>query len=248
MGIYLTTSSEIYLNTRDLIVLEIQNEIVKFIKRNRVSTTEVADALGKDGLLPALKPMTQDQHKVGKIRCIFAAHESNYAVHEQIREIEEGEVIIVFVHECKERAILGDLVTRYVMMYQGAEALVVDGAIRDVARLRREKYPVWASGITPIGCFNTPSAPFPADKVKMIKDKYEGGVAVCDDGGVVVIPSFLINANMLEKLHQIELQEDVWSYCLNTLKWDTKRIVCDKEYLTNVDTLPDVYKESLNQL
>ena len=53
---------------------------------------------------------------------------------------------------------------------------------------------------------------------------------------------------ILEKLHNIELQEDVWSYCLNTLKWDTKRIICDKEYLKNVDNLPDIYKERLTKL
>ena len=69
-----------------------------------------------------------------------------------------------------------------------------------------------------------------------------------DDGGVVVIPAAMVNNEMLEKLHRIELQEDVWLYCLNTLKWDTKRIVCDKEYLENIDVLPDGYKEYVGQL
>lgn len=229
-------------------MLNIEYEIIRYIRRNRVSTTELADALGKTGELSELKSIGEDQHKVGRVRCIFAAYESNYEVHDQIRDIKEGEIVIVFIHECKGRAILGDLISRFVLMYQGAEALVVDGAIRDVARLRREKYAVWANGFTPIGCFNTPANPFPSDKRKELEKKYNGGIAICDDGGVVIIPANQVDDKMLEKLQRIELQEDVWSYCLNTLKWDTKRIICEKEYLKNSDILPDTYKEKLMQL
>ena len=88
--------------TRDIFMTNIQADIIKFIKRNRVSTTEVADALGKTGLLPRVKPITEDQHKVGKVRCIFTANESNYELHEQIRDVEEGEIVIVFVNECND--------------------------------------------------------------------------------------------------------------------------------------------------
>jgi 4-hydroxy-4-methyl-2-oxoglutarate aldolase len=223
-------------------------EILRFIQRNRVSTTEVTDALGKAGELRGIFPLTQDQHKVGKVRCVFASFNSNYAVHEQIRDVEEGEIVIVFAHECDGRAILGDLIAKFIIMYRGAEALVVNGAVRDAARLRRERYPIWAKEITPLGCFNTPTEPFPQLKAEELRRNYEGGIAVCDDGGVVVIPPNQVNDELLEKLQRIELQEDVWYYCLNTLKWDTKRIVCDKEYLTNTEILPDAYKEKLAQL
>ena len=229
-------------------MLNIEDEIIKFIRKNRVSTTEVADALGKTGGLSELRPIVGDQHKVGRVRCVFAAYESNYEVHDQIRDIKEGEVVVVFVHACQDRAILGDIVSRFVLFYQGAEALVVDGSVRDASRFKREKYSIWAKDFTPIGCFNTPAQRFPSDKRREIEKKYNGGIAVCDDGGVVIIPVSLLDDEILEKLHNIELQEDVWSYCLNTLKWDTKRIICDKEYLKNVDILPDTYKERLTQL
>jgi len=228
--------------------MSIEEEIILFIRRNRVSTTELADAMGKKGLMPGVKPIIDDVHRVGRVRCVFAAFESNYEVHEQIRDIQEGEVVVVFVHECNDRAILGDLVARFIMFYRGAEALVVNGALRDLARLKREKYPIWSEGVTPIGCFNTPAEPFPEEQRKSIEKKYSGGIAVCDDGGVVVIPPDQVNTEMLEKLYRIELQEDVWAYCLNTLKWDTKRIVCDKEYLQKSDMLPDSYNLQLAEL
>lgn len=223
-------------------------EIIEFIRRNRVSTTEVTDALGKSGVISGLYPLTPDQFRVGRARCVFAAHKSNHAVHAQVRDVQEGEVVIVFAHECEDRAILGDLISKFVLLYKGAAALVVVGLVRDAARLRRERYPIWAKGVTPLGCFNTDNGAFPENLRRDIARKIDNGVAVCDDGGVVVIPAENLNTGMLERLRHIELQEDIWFYCLDTLKWDTKRIVCEKEYLNQRDLLPQSYREQLAAL
>ncbi|MBF0603468.1 MAG: RraA family protein [Nitrospirae bacterium] len=218
-------------------------KIVSFIAANRVSTTEVADALDKSGVLPGLTPLSRDMHKVGRVRTIFTAYGSNYDVHEQIRFTQPGEVVIVFAHECEGKAIFGDLVTKFAVLYRQAEALVVNGLVRDASRLQRERYPVWAQGVTPLGCINTQTEPYPAQNAAQIRDQLDRGVAVCDDGGVVVIPRHRMNEEMLDRLHKIELQEDVWYYCLNTLKWDTKRIVCDKEYKNGAGLFPEQFKE-----
>lgn len=228
--------------------MTIRDEIVRFIRQNRVSTTEVADALGKSGVLRGLSPVTPDFHRVGPARALFTAHCSNYALHEQARELQPGEVAVVFAHGCEDRAVLGDLISKFILLYQGAEALVVDGLVRDAARLRRERYAVWSAGVTPLGCFNTPADPFPAELEAERRAAVDGGVAVCDDGGVVVIPANRLDADMLERLKRMELQEDVWYYCLDTLKWDTKTIVCDRAYLNEPELLPSVYRERLIEL
>ena len=227
--------------------MNVAGAILQYLRRNRVSTTEVADALGKNGVLPGLSPITPHEFKVGTARCVFTANNSNYDLHEQIRQVREGDVVIVFAHDCEGRALLGDLVARYLLLYRGAEALVVDGLVRDAARLRRERYPVWARGATPLGCHNVPAKPFPAEEAAALRRSIEGGIAVCDDGGVTVIPAHLLTNELLERLQFIELQEDIWYYCLNTLKWDTKRIVCDKEYLTQRELLPPAYRDRFDQ-
>ena len=228
--------------------VEMRDKIVAYIRENRVSTTEVADALGKSGVIPLVLPICSDLFKVGPIRCVFTANESNYCVHEQIRHVQKGEVVVIFAHNCKDRAILGDIVAKFILMYKGAEALVIDGPIRDVAVLRRERFSIWAKGVNPIGCFNKIAAAFPEDLEKSLREHYDGGIAVCDDGGVAVIPPDRINEEMLSRLHLIEAQEDVWRFCLNTLKWDTKQIVCDKEYLKQTDLLPKAFLENLELL
>jgi 4-hydroxy-4-methyl-2-oxoglutarate aldolase len=228
--------------------MDYSQKILEFCISNRVSTTEVADALSKSGVLPKVVPITQGQFRVGRVRTIFAANQSNYAVHDQIREVQNGEVVIIFAHDCDDRAIIGDLISKYILLYRGAAAVVVQGLVRDAACLRREGYAVWSEGVTPLGCYNVPADEFPEAKKQQIKKMYEGGIAVCDDGGVTVIAKELLNEEMLSRLNRIEMQEDIWFFCLDTLKWDTKKIVCDKAYLTEQDLLSSIHVEQLKDL
>lgn len=222
--------------------------ILDYCRKNRVSTTEVADALGKSGVFPRVLPVNDGQYRIGPVRCVFTANNSNYAVHEQIRDVKDGEVVIIFTHQCEERAIIGDLISKYALLYRGAAAVVVQGRVRDVAALRREGYALWSDGVSPLGCFNTPTDPYPAELEKQMRELYEGGVAICDDGGVTVISKKLLNEEMLKRLQRIEMQEDIWFFCLDTLKWDTKKIVCDKAYLNETSLLSSVHVEQLKEL
>lgn len=223
-------------------------EILDYCRKNRVSTTEVADALGKSGVFPKVLPVSPNQYRIGPVRCVFTANNSNYAVHEQIREVQDGEVVIIFAHQCNDRAIIGDLISKYALLYRGAAAIVVQGMVRDVASLRREGFALWSDGVSPLGCFNTPAEPYPAELEKQMRELYEGGVAICDDGGVTVIGRKLLNEDMLKRLQRLEMQEDIWFFCLDTLKWDTKKIVCDKAYLHETGLLSSVHVEQLREL
>jgi 4-hydroxy-4-methyl-2-oxoglutarate aldolase len=224
-------------------------KIIDFCKKNRVSTTEVADALGKSGVFPRVLPISPNLYKVGPIRCVFTANNSNFDVHEQIRHVKEGEVVLILTHGCEiDRAIIGELIAKYVLLYLGAAAIIVQGPVRDAAVLRREGYAIWSAGVSPLGCFNKPVKPYPSSLEAETREKYEGGVAVCDDGGVTIIENTLLNEDTLERLNCIEIQEDIWFYCLDTLKWDTKKIVCDKAYLTETDLLSAVHIQQLREL
>lgn len=225
-----------------------KQEIINFCIENRVSTTEVADALGKSGVLPKVLPINLNQYRIGPVRTIFTANNSNYSVHEQLRNVKKGEIVIIFAHRCEERAIIGDLVAKFTLLYKGAAALVVQGMVRDAAAIRREGYAIWSYGVSPLGCFNTPSDPYPCDLENEMRVLYDGGVAICDDGGVSIIGKEKLNAEMLERLKRIEMQEDIWFFCLDTLKWDTLKIVCDKAYLTEKNLLSTIHLNKLDEL
>ena len=224
------------------------DEIVSLIRTNRISTTEVADALGKQGVLPKIGPMSPDIHRVGPIRVLFAANGSNHLVHRGLPSLQPGEVGVVFTDGCEDHAIFGDLVSKYAILYCQAEAMVIDGLVRDAARIRRERYPVWSSGVTPLGCTNVFLGEFPEEKARRLTEQYSGGVAVCDDGGVVLVAAQNCTDELIERLHRIELQEDCWYFCLDTLKWSTYDIVCERKYLGSPDILPPVYRSAMKSL
>lgn len=216
---------------------DIYNDILDYLVRNRVSTTEVADCLGKKGALPGLMPCNSGYYKAGKIVWIYAYNESNWPVHEQIQDMDEDCIVFVDAFNCGERAIFGELVSKYILLYYQSRAIVVNGKMRDAAELIRQNWPIWCSGYTPIGCFNKkPECEVDEAWKKEHKKKYEGAIAVCDDCGVVVIPKEQISEEFLEKLHNIEDQEDIWFDRLDHYKESTFEIVCKKEYLKD-----DVY-------
>lgn len=59
-----------------------------------------------------------------------------------------GDVIVVAAGGLKERACFGDM-TATCWKSKGIEGVVIDGAARDVARLRSLAFPVFARGVTP---------------------------------------------------------------------------------------------------
>lgn len=209
-----------------------KDKIIDYIRRNRVSTTEVADCMGKSGVLPEVSPITAGVFKVGSIKWVYAQKESNWDVHEQIVSVKENDIVMIDAFECGSRAIAGELVCKYLLLYRQAGAIVSNGKMRDAGALLRERYPVWCTGFSPIGCFNSKvENPVDAKLLAEHKALYDGAISVCDDCGVVVIPKELHTKEFLERLIQIEEQEDIWFDRLDRYKENTFEIVCLKKYL-----------------
>lgn len=221
--------------------MNIKDKIIDYIKKNRVSTTEVADALGKTGAVEKVKPINKGHFKVGIIKWVFACDESNWTVHEQIKDIEESHIVFVDVFDCSGRAVFGELVSKYLLLYRQSEGIVVRGNMRDAASLLRQNWPIWCEGFNPVGCFNKEPSNIPdADALKQHRDEYDGAVAVCDDCGVVIIPKNQLNEDFLADLQKIENQEDIWFDRLDHYKENTFDIVCKKKYMDDQN-----YKERL---
>ncbi len=215
--------------------MDITTEIIKKIKTNRISTTEVADCLDKTGAVKDVYALNRGHFRVGKIFWVYAWNESNWEVHEQIRDVQENDIVFIEPFNCKDRAIIGELVTKYILLYRQAGALVVSGKLRDVPHLIKENWPIWFNGPNPVGCFNRPNYDNPMDEtvIAQRKNDLNGSIAVCDDTGVVIIPKHHHNDEFMKKLDWIEEQEDIWFDCIDRLKWDTFDTVCLKKYLDN---------------
>ncbi len=224
--------------------MEIALEIADLIRRNRISTTEVADALGKKGSILGVNPMNSLKYAVGRVRLITPVDDSNYLLHREIQDVEPGEIVFVKPQNFTEVAVFGDLVAKYVLLYRQAAAIVVDGNVRDTARLVREGYAIWCRGSNPVGAINS------STRVETDYPPVQGshGIAVCDEGGVVIISEDECNAKTLARLRHIEALEDMWQYCLNTLKWSTFEIVVEKRYLIETRDIPPELLRAITEL
>ena len=208
--------------------------IIDYIKINRVSTTEVADALGKKGALVDTYSLNRGHFKVGRCQYTYIYKESNWTLHEQIQQVEKNSIVLVDDLGSNGRAIFGDIVAKYVLLYSQAAAIVTNGKIRDAHSLIKEKYPIWSSGVNPVGCFNIkPIGEIDQELLKERKDYFNNSIIVADDTGVVIIQKDNINEKLLNKLKNIEVQEDTWFDCIDRLKWNTFDTICLQKYTNN---------------
>lgn len=227
----------------------IKQQALELIEANKISTTEVADVLGKTGQIEGVHPLNPQMFKAGEVKVIYAINNSNYEVHKQLAESDDIKNKILFIYNVNcDRAVFGDLVSKYIMLYKRAKAIVINGKLRDAHTLIKEKYPIWLEGVSPIGCVNRPNGPeIDPTLLQEIKDKYDGSIMVCDDSGVVMIPKDKIDEKLLTKLEFIEFQEDIWFYCVDTLKMSTFDTVCKKKYLEG-GLIDDKMLSKLNEI
>ena len=211
---------------------EVKRKIIEYIKINRVSTTEVADCLGKIGVIENALPLNRGHFCVGEIRYLFAVGESNWNVHEDLEKECKNKIVFIDCIDVNNRAIIGDIVSKYTILYKRARAIVTNGKMRDAHILIKENYPIWCSGVSPVGCFNKKvDTQKYIDEINSNREYYEGAIAVCDDSGCVVIPKDKITVEFYESLERIEEQEDIWYDCIDRRKWSTYRTICLKDYL-----------------
>ena len=213
--------------------MERKEKVISYIQRNRVSTTEVADCMGKSGALDGVFPLNAHHFAVGEIQYLYAIQDSNWTVHEELDRVPVmDKIVMIDAIDVHGRAIIGDIVSKYILLYMGNRGIICTGKMRDAHILKKENYPIWCAGVSPVGCFNkdVDKSEF-ADEIRERKDFYQGAVAVCDDSGVVVIPKESISEEFYNKLIAIEEQEDIWYDCIDRKKWSTYRTICLKEYL-----------------
>ena len=63
-----------------------KTEIIDYIQRNRVSSTEVADCMNKTGALPRVNALNRGHFCVGNVFWAYACDASNWSVHEQVEK------------------------------------------------------------------------------------------------------------------------------------------------------------------
>ena len=149
------------------------------------------DSMNRDRCMDAtVSPIAEGYTMVGHARTISVMAGDNGAVHAALPLIQPGEILVVTAGGAGEVAIIGEIIAECAKA-QGCAGIVLDGAVRDVASLRKLGIPVYAAGATPRG----PHKGFGGEIDTSIAC---GGVVVApgdlvlgDDDGICVVPRAL---------------------------------------------------------
>jgi regulator of RNase E activity RraA len=108
---------------------------------------------------------------------------------EALDSVLPGEVVVVCASESKRNAPWGELLSTAARA-RGARGAVIDGLVRDVAKIQALGFPVFTAGIKPVdskGRVLAVDYNLPVVRGGVLVSP--GDLVVADDGGVVVVPA-----------------------------------------------------------
>src|SRR5580692_8966701 len=157
-----------------------------------IPTATLSDAMGRHGALSsAIRPVYENIRMVGAALTVLCFPGDNLMTHKALQMVQPGDVLVIddgdyntgcFGHKSALHA-----------RSKGGTGIVVSGSVRDVAMLRRDRFPTFARGVSPRAPQkNTPgSINVPVHIGGIVI--HPGDIVVGDDDGVVVVPLAMAN-------------------------------------------------------
>jgi RraA family protein len=136
---------------------------------------------------PLLRPMHNGAKLCGPAFTVRTAPGDNLLVHKAIDTAEPGDVIVVDAGGFNDHAIIGELMSARAEQ-RGVGGMVIWGAIRDSAELRRGSFPVYASGVTHRGPYKNGPGEINVPIVMGGIPVNPGDIIVGDADGLVAVP------------------------------------------------------------
>jgi 4-hydroxy-4-methyl-2-oxoglutarate aldolase len=149
----------------------------------------VADVLGPGHVMHArVKPLAPGMRIVGAAYCLRLPLTDNLGMHVAVKDAMAGDVIVADQQGAALGAPVGEIMARAAQQ-QGLAGIVLDGAVRDVAKLRASSWPVFAAGVHAQQCRKDGPAWLRLPMTCAGVNVNPGDVVLGDDDGVVVVPA-----------------------------------------------------------
>lgn len=156
---------------------------------------------------PRLRPMHKGGALLGNALTVKVRPGDNLMVHKAIDMAMPRDVIVVDAGGDLTHAIIGEMMMRHAQK-RGVTGLVINGAIRDLATIGADYFPVYAAGVTHRGPYK--DGPGEINVAIAIDGMViePGDVIVGDEDGVVAVP-LAQAASLLELAEKHRAKEDV---------------------------------------
>jgi 4-hydroxy-4-methyl-2-oxoglutarate aldolase len=153
----------------------------------RLGSATVYEAAGRRGMIDVpLHQVVPGSRAAGPARTVRCGQDDNLMVHAAMAAVQPGEVLVLTMPEPGAVALLGDLLATQAKV-QGAAAVLVDAAVRDVEELSALGLPVWARFVSIRGA--TKEVVGTLDEPVLVGGQRieAGDIVVLDADGAVVV-------------------------------------------------------------
>src|SRR5689334_12450177 len=154
----------------------------------KVATAHLSDSMERlyaAGSL--LRPMHAGGSLAGPAFTVRTAPADNLLVHKALDMARPGDVIVVDAGGFADAAIVGEIMTRWAAR-RGIAGVVIWGAIRDSAEIRRNPFPVYACAVTHRGPYKNGPGEINVPVAIAGLPVNPGDIVVGDADGVVAVP------------------------------------------------------------
>lgn len=159
-----------------------------------VPTAVAGDAQNRSRcMVGAIQPIKPGLRMIGQARTVQAMVGDNSAAHAALAIARPGEVLVIDGCGHADTALWGGIMTA-AAVERGLGGVVVDGAIRDVAELRRTSLPMFARGSVPRGPHKGFGGAIDGPVAVGGVSIQPGDLILGDDDGVTVVPLAEIDA------------------------------------------------------
>jgi RraA family protein len=166
----------------------------------------LSDALGKAGAMDHDMHCWSANPRMAGPAMTLRVHTADILmVGKALSDCPKGHVLVIDGQGERNTALWGGITTTCARL-KGVEGVVIDGAIRDVAQIRRDRFPVFARAVVP----NAGGAEYRGETGVPIQCGgavvSPGDWIVSDEDGVVVIPAGRLNETLelAERLRKVE--------------------------------------------
>lgn len=184
------------------------NELLK--KIGELSTTEIADSLSKNYAMDyEIKPISVGMKLLGRAFTIQLPFDESKITNDAIDYAKPGDVLVINTNSSYNNAVWGDVKT-IKSMKKNIGGVVVDGSIRDIAKIRELGFPLFYRHVVISASGKEGGGEFNATILCGGVNVNSGDIIMGDDNGVIVIPK--------------DKTEEVLANAYNKLKTDEEKI------------------------